>query len=145
VHKAIFNLLFYLCFVYIGLTFIFDFKAWLSVFIALLACLVILISQLTTITLSSASKWFMLFNSTDNQSTKYFILSETGLCQFNDRKLLQISDKSHINLWGYWLVFTTSDIAFRQCFIFKDSLSSEDQARLARTIIRIKTSSELNI
>ena len=88
---------------------------------------------------------YMLFNSTDNQSTKYFILSATGLCQFNDRKLLQISAKSHINLWGYWLVFTTSDIASRQCFIFKDSLSSEDQARLARTIIRIKTSSELNI
>tara|TARA_R110000737_G_scaffold106215_2_gene139109 strand:+ start:8075 stop:8338 length:264 start_codon:yes stop_codon:yes gene_type:complete len=84
----------------------------------------------------------MLFTSTDNKTTTHFVLLETGICQFNDRQALQISTHSQINLWGYWLVFTSSDTALTKYFIFKDSLSSEDQARLARTIIRVKNTRE---
>jgi hypothetical protein len=49
-----------------------------------------------------------------------------------------MSAKSQINLWGYWLVFTKSDAALKKHFVFKDSISRQDQARIARTILRVK-------
>lgn len=89
------------------------------------------------------SKFFILFTEGKNSTTVTFILSDTGECQFNNRKILQISVNSQINLWGYWLVFTKNDTGLSKQFIFKDSLSSEDQARLARTIMRVQQSTEL--
>ncbi|MBA6327027.1 hypothetical protein H4J46_03535 [Colwellia sp. MB02u-6] len=86
-----------------------------------------------------ASQWLMLFTSSKDKNKANFVLSDTGECQFNHQKSLQISSHSQINLWGYWLVFSSRDTVTAQHFIFKDSLSSEDQARLARTILRVKS------
>ncbi|TWX72570.1 hypothetical protein ESZ39_08315 [Colwellia sp. C1TZA3] len=88
---------------------------------------------------SLVSQWLMLFTSSKDKTTTNFVLSDTGECQFHHQKVLQISANSQINLWGYWLVFTRRDAVTAQHFIFKDSLSSKDQARLARTILRVKS------
>jgi len=66
------------------------------------------------------------------------VLLQTGECQFVAQQTVQLSASSQINLWGYWLVFTANDSDLSQRFIFKDSLSAQDQARLARTIMRAK-------
>jgi len=70
------------------------------------------------------------------QQTEHFLLDDSGRCQFNNQQKLQLSASSQINLWGYWLVFT--DTCVTQKFIFKDSLTAKDQARVARTIMRIR-------
>ena len=70
----------------------------------------------------------------------HFVLSETGECQFSARPILQLSAHSQINLWGYWLVFTDKDSSVAKEYIFKDSLSAKDSARLARTILRMRNS-----
>ncbi|MBA6415862.1 hypothetical protein H4J50_07515 [Colwellia sp. 6M3] len=77
--------------------------------------------------------------------TNNFTLSDTGECQFSHKNILQLSANSQINLWGYWLVFTKSEAGLKQYFVFKDSLSSEDQARIARTILRMKNAPELKL
>tara|TARA_R110000744_G_scaffold112531_7_gene211178 strand:- start:1721 stop:1963 length:243 start_codon:yes stop_codon:yes gene_type:complete len=79
-----------------------------------------------------------LFTASEDKNATSFILSDTGECQFSGQEPLQISANSQINLWGYWLVFTPKDFAITKQFIFKDSLSSEDQARLARSIMRVQ-------
>jgi len=141
VHRAILLLLFYLAFAYFTLAVLVGFKLWLGLFIlALFGCVVFFYCQAPA---PLATKWLLLFNSIDAKTSAFFVLSATGICQFNHRATLQISANSQINLWGYWLVFTTGDAALTKLFIFKDSLSSEDQARLARTIMRMQKSPEL--
>ncbi len=70
------------------------------------------------------------------QPTDYFSLTELGLYQGVDSEKQQLSPSSQINLWGYWLVFM--DKKRSNQFIFKDSLSERDQARVARIIIRLR-------
>ena len=72
----------------------------------------------------------------DKPQNDKFLLTEDGQCQFSPNEHRQISPNSQINLWGYWLVFTDSTLASQ--FIFKDSLSTIDQTRVARTILRVK-------
>lgn len=148
-HRLIFTTLFYFCFAYITLTFLLGVPLWLGFFILLLAGLIIYIIQQAIIALPPSSpsirKWLNLFSSIDNKATRHFILSETGVCQFNDHQALQISHHSQVNLWGYWLVFATNDSALKQYFIFKDSLSCQDQARLARTVMRVKTAQPVKV
>ena len=117
------------------------FYIWLGIFIT---ALFIFSSCFYQQAAALASKWLSLKSSLENQTIENFILSDTGECQFNNKAALQISAHSQINVWGYWLVFANSDAVFTKHFIFKDSLSNEDQARIARTILRIKNSSEQN-
>ncbi|WP_157673891.1 hypothetical protein [Cognaticolwellia beringensis] len=84
------------------------------------------------------NKWLKLLTPSEDKNATSFVLSDTGECQFTGQAALQISANSQINLWGYWLVFTPKNFAITKHFIFKDSLSSEDQARLARSIMRVQ-------
>lgn len=83
---------------------------------------------------------FSRFNLIDNNLSESFVLSASGECQFPERPILQLSAHSQINLWGYWLVFSDNDSGVEKRFIFKDSLCVEDQARVARTILRVRNS-----
>jgi len=133
-HRAIFNLLFYVGFSYIALTIFIGFKLWLGLLITLVLVLFIfLFQQLPVLVIN---KWLKLFTSSEDKNATSFVLSDTGECQFSGQAALQISANSQINLWGYWLVFSANNFADTQYFIFKDSLSCEDQARLARSIMR---------
>lgn len=114
----------------------FDFKLWLGLCISVLFSFVFIFYR--QVFNAIVSKFFILFTAAKNSTTVSFILSETGEWQFNNQKGLQISAHSQINLWGYWLVFTKNETGLSKQFIFKDSLSSEDQARLARTIMRVQ-------
>ncbi|WP_310733178.1 protein YgfX [Colwellia sp. MB02u-10] len=136
-HRAIFNLLFYFGFTYLTLTVLFGISFWLGFFMAALLGFIIFLYRQAPAPL--ASQWLMLFTSSKDKTKANFVLSDTGECQFNHQKSLQISANSQINLWGYWLVFSSRDAVTAQHFIFKDSLSSKDQARLARTILRVKS------
>lgn len=70
------------------------------------------------------------------QLTQVFLLTTTGSCQFSDKPKQQLSCASQINLFGYWLVYDEKGID--NVFIFKDSLSAQNQARVARTIMRVQ-------
>lgn len=85
-----------------------------------------------------AQKVIKLLNNSEQKNAESFLLTATGECQFNQHEPMQLSAKSQINLWGYWLIFAASKTNQSACFIFKDSLSSQDQARIARAIIRIQ-------
>ncbi|MFT5634594.1 MAG: hypothetical protein ACI89T_000020 [Cognaticolwellia sp.] len=137
-----FNLLFYLGFAYLSLTIFMGIKLWYGLFIAALFGLIIFLYR--QVPASIANKWLALFTSSEDTATTNFVLSAKGECQFNQQETWKICANSQINLWGYWLVFSKEDTAVAKQFIFKDSLSSEDQARIARTIMRVKTSPELN-
>tara|TARA_R110000850_G_scaffold244299_1_gene369133 strand:+ start:679 stop:1101 length:423 start_codon:yes stop_codon:yes gene_type:complete len=135
-HRAIFNLLFYLAFAYLFLAIFIGFKLWLFAIIGLFFCLIIfLYRQLPN---SQAKQYLTLLTSSNYQTGDDFVLLQTGECQFVAQQTVQLSASSQINLWGYWLVFTANDSDLSQRFIFKDSLSAQDQARLARTIMRAK-------
>jgi hypothetical protein len=124
-------------FTYLTLTVLVGISFWLGFFMAaLLGFIIILYCQAPR---PIASQWLMLFTSSTDKTTANFVLSDTGECQFNHQKSLQISANSQIYLWGYWLVLSSRDAVTAQHFIFKDSLSSKDQARLARTILRVKS------
>jgi hypothetical protein len=140
-HRATFIFSFYTLFFYLTLTVLVGFQLWLGIL-----CTVLLLSHychphIAVIT----EQLFKLKPSIKTCIANNFILSDSGECQFNHKNILQLSANSQINLWGYWLVFTKSDVALKQYFIFKDSLSSEDQARIARTILRMKNSPELKL
>lgn len=117
-------------------------KLWHGLFIAASFGLIIFLYR--QVPESIANKWLDLFTSNEDAATTDFVLSATGECKFNQQETWQICANSQINLWGYWLVFSKEDTAVAKQFIFKDSLSSEDQARIARTIMRVKKSPELN-
>jgi hypothetical protein len=130
-------LLFYLGFAFLTLTVLIGFKVWLGFFTAALLGFVVFVFWQVPALLTS--KWFSLFTSIEDKTAASFVLSDTGECQFNGQEALQISTNSQINLWGYWLVFTSNDKTLANRFIFKDSLSREDQSRLSRTILRVKS------
>ena len=135
-HRAIFNLLFYFGFTYLCLSIFIGFKLWLGLAIVFLLCGGIFLYRKAGVTLSR--QYLRLVTSHKHTSVKSFVLSQTGECQFIAQQRLQLSAKSHLNLWGYWLIFKPNDTKSSKFFIFKDSLSSQDQARLARTIMRVK-------
>lgn len=118
------------------------FKLWPIVFIIALLGLLAFLYRRAPERLKSIC--LALFTATVPAAPASFVLSKTGACQFTEQEILQISANSQINLWGYWLVFSPHDSALAKIFIFKDSLSHEDQARLARTIKRVQTSPELH-
>jgi hypothetical protein len=135
-HRAIFNLLFYLVFAYLFLAIFIGFTFWLFAVIGFSFCLAIfLYRQLPS---SLAKKYLLLITSSKHKVIANFLLFKTGECQFFAGKTVKLSASSQLNLWGYWLVFTANDSQWSQLFIFKDSLSKQDQARLARTIMRVK-------
>lgn len=136
-HRAIFNWSFYTAFIYLTITVLFGFYIWLS--LLCVGCLILLnyFHRQISLLLSNQPS-FSLNTSISHSILGNFVLSDTGECQFNSQEILQISAKSQINLWGYWLVFTKSDAALKKHFVFKDSISRQDQARIARTILRMK-------
>ena len=141
-NRAIFTLLFYLVFTYLTLTILIGFKLWLGLVITALFGLMTVLYRHARKPL--ISRLLTLLIAKEHNTTRFFVLSDSGLCQFNNKSAVQISANSQINLWGYWLVFKTSDEVLANQFIFKDSLSSQDQARLARTLMRVQKSPELN-
>ena len=119
---------------YITLLFMFGFKLWYTLIILLFTFLLISHRNLILLFLQRKSSTF--FATFFLQQTDFFLLTDTGECQFNNRKALQLSAQSQVNLWGYWLIFTDSSVSKK--YIFKDSLSAKDQARMARTIMRLR-------
>ena len=110
---------------------------------------------------------FYIYRRTDYSRMIYhFTLAEEGLCQLSQDSaqlitckhtkaeqtlLLQLLPQSRVGFIGFWLVFINEGelgtqyqaggiVKYRQ-FIFKDSLSKIDHARLSRTILRIKNTS----
>lgn len=119
---------------YILLWFTIGFRLWLTIlFIALSFFLITYARQFM---LHLIAKLLYFLNNSNTEKNYCFILTECGECQFSHEQKLQISTKSQINLWGYWLVFT--DNTRTSQFIFKDGLSVIDQARIGRTINRVK-------
>jgi len=114
---------------------------WLGLFISALFSVMFIFYRQVLIAITG--KFFILFPPANGSASVNFVLSDTGECQFNNQKTLQISARSQINLWGYWLVFIHNDQGLSKQYIFKDSLSNKDQARLARTIIHVQQSSDL--
>ena len=110
------------------------FKLWFTITILLIAFWLITSRHLVLLFLQRKSSTFLA--KFFLQQTDFFLLTDTGECQFNNRKPLQLSAQSQINLWGYWLIFTDSSVSKK--YIFKDSLSAKDQARMARTIMRLR-------
>jgi hypothetical protein len=119
---------------YILLLFTIGFKLWSTIIFLLVFFL--LVSHRKLIFLRLQCNTSIAFSRYTIQKTEHFLLDDIGGCQFNNQQKLQLSASSQINLWGYWLVFT--DTCATQKFIFKDSLSAKDQARVARTIMRIR-------
>ena len=140
-HWAISILLFYGCFIYLALSIFIGFQLWLG--FSIITLLIFSVYYYLQASISKKIKCLALFISTKNKTRENFILSDTGECQFSGMQPIQLAANSQINLWGYWLVFIPNDVKFRQCFIFKDSLSEQDQARLARTITRVRMSLEI--
>lgn len=68
-----------------------------------------------------------------------FVLSENGICQFADI-CQQLSARSQINPLGYWLIFQKPLLRTNvsRVFIFNDSLSKQDNARIARVIRKLR-------
>ncbi|WP_085283562.1 hypothetical protein [Colwellia chukchiensis] len=85
-------------------------------------------------------QWLAYFFRKSDLATANFLLSSSGQCRFNEHQLGQLSRDSQLYLWGYWLIFHVNDNAPANRFIFKDSLTVQDQARLARAILRVQTS-----
>ncbi len=110
---------------------------------------------------------FYIYCRTDYSRTIYhFILAEEGCCQLSQDSVqlitqkqkkteetlfLQLLPQSRVGFIGFWLVFINEEELgdqyqaggskkYRQ-FIFKDSLSNIDHARISRTILRIKNAS----
>jgi hypothetical protein len=119
---------------YILLLFTIGFKLWFAIIFLLVFFLLVSHRKLIFLRLQRITS--ITFSRYIIQKTEHFLLDDTGGCQFNNQQKLQLSVNSQINLWGYWLVFT--DTSAIQKFIFKDSLSAKDQARVARTIMRIR-------
>jgi hypothetical protein len=120
---------------------------------------------LTTFTITFLA-FYYLYSRTDFATDSYcFTLGEVGDCQFSTRKkqsmmkketktepilFLQISPESRVGFIGFWLVFIDEGMPeqyqvekrkkYRK-FIFKDSLSNKDHARLSRTVLRVKHAS----
>ena len=135
-HRAIFNLLFYFAFTYLFLAIFIGLTFWLFAVIGLFFCFAVyLYRQLPS---PLAKKYLLLITSSKHKVITNFLLFKTGECQFFAGKTVKLSASSQLNLWGYWLVFTANGSQRSQLFIFKDSLSKQDQARLARTIMRVK-------
>lgn len=110
------------------------FKLWFTVLILLITfiivrCRTFILHYFQSNPLPFFSIYFL-------QKRHFFALTETGKYQLSNRKEQQLSSSSQINLWGYWLVFIDQKRSSE--FIFKDSLSEQDQARVARIIMRLK-------
>ena len=91
------------------------------------------------------------------QNTENFTLTETGEYQ-SQHAHGQLSEQCQSNFFGYWLVFyviadqsqqyrsqahqsqqnQSQSATLNKHFIFKDGLNRQDQARLARIIIRMQ-------
>jgi hypothetical protein len=127
---------------YFSLAALLGFWLWLGLLFAIVSATLFFLYHQTSAPL--ASKWLALLTPLSCKTSTSFVLSDSGECQFLGQEKLYISANSQINLWGYWLVFTENDALLTKMFIFKDSLSSEDQARLARTIIRIQKTPTLD-
>ena len=119
---------------YILLLFTIGFKLWFT--IALVVIVFFLVSFRKSVFLLSQAYSSTCLNKTSFSQCDFFLLTDIGQCQFSHEQKQQLSSSSQINLWGYWLVFTDSQIKSR--FIFKDSLSEKDQARMVRTIMRVQ-------
>ncbi len=141
-HRVVLNSLFYLAIAVFSLTLFLGYKLWLGLLIVFTALIVIL-SYLQA-SKRQQSKWLTRLTAKHHLIRSNFVLTDSGACQFVGQAPLQLSANSQINLWGYWLIFSTSDDGFSKCFIFKDSLTGENQSRLARTIMRVQKSRELN-
>jgi hypothetical protein len=114
------------------------------VFYASAACLTLIIlfeRQWLTLTLSTLLAVFIYFvwylsqkKQLIHREVNSLRLTLSGECQFNQQTSLQLSKRSKIGVLGYWLVFEGNIAQVSSMFIFKDSLSIKDRARLARTI-----------
>lgn len=109
------------------------FKLWFTLVLLLLAYIVI--GYQAHILLYFQHSSCPLIAKYLRQKNDAFILTEVGQYQA-DQLQYQLSTASHINLWGYWFVFLDKKVPSR--FIFKDSLSKQDNARVARTIMRLR-------
>jgi hypothetical protein len=112
------------------------FKLWFTLII--LTFTFLFISYRNSVLLLSQRKSSTFLAKFIIQQTDFFVLTDMGECQCSGQAILQLSANSQINLWGYWLVFTNS--AANSKYIFKDSLSAKNQARIARTIMRMRQS-----
>ncbi len=80
----------------------------------------------------------------------HFVLHVDGRCIFYPETEYAITQASRVGLLGCWLVLTRKQgehqahykTATKHLFIFIDSVSSKDYARLCRTIYRTKTNSQ---
>lgn len=132
-----FNWSFYTVFIYLTITVLLGFYIWLSLFCVGFLIFLNYFHHKISLQLSN-QQGLSLNTSLASDISGNFVLSDMGECQFNSQDILQISAKSQINLWGYWLVFKKNDAALKKHFVFKDSLSRQDQARIARTILKVK-------
>lgn len=132
--KAVSTFLVILGACYIFGLFTIGFKLWFTLLILLI--IFIIIRCRTLILHYFQYNPFSLFSICFLQKSRFFVLTETGKYQLCNRKEQQLSSSSQINLWGYWLVFIDQKRSSE--FIFKDSLSEQDQARVARIIMRLK-------
>ncbi len=132
--KAILSFLIALDCCYVLLLFTLGFKLWYTIIILLFSFLLINYRNSILLLLQRRSSTF--FTKFFVQQADFFVLTGTGECQFSGQKTLQLSASSQINLWGYWLAFTGSSASNK--YIFKDSLSTKEQARVSRTIMRMR-------
>lgn len=128
------QIIFFLINSYILLWFTIGFRLWLTVLFVLIIFLLTIYAK--QFVLHLLDKTLYLLNIAHVNKHCCFTLTDYGQCQFSDEKKSQISPNSQINLWGYWLVFTDNTMVNK--FVFKDSLSAIDQARIGRTINRVK-------
>lgn len=69
-----------------------------------------------------------------------FIIDEHGEVSFAGERKQQLLPKSQVTFLGYLLIFQHGNKKPEKHFIFKDSLSRQDNARLARIIFRLRNS-----
>lgn len=67
-----------------------------------------------------------------------FIIDENGELSFTGGSKQQLLAQSQVTFLGYLLLFQQDNKKPEKCFIFKDSLSKQDNARLARIIFRLR-------
>ena len=108
------------------------FKLWVT--LVALAIVALIISRQTFILIQLQKTSIVPLVRYFRQPTDYFSLTEVGQYQGIDLQKQQLSSSSQINLWGYWLIFIDKNQPSK--FVFKDSLSLQDRARLARVILR---------
>lgn len=83
--------------------------------------------------------WQICFNrKSPSVTTQSLLLFSDGRCQFAHQPCFALTKNSRVGLCGYWLVFEKNTVKNTRQFIFKDSLSAQDNAILARTIIRLR-------